>query len=309
MSVDRSVITEWAKPLLDTGRASELVDDLVTSGMADEVWADPGSAGALFELQGSSGATSRLLDAYVLQPGPQSALSAFLLPLPGTAVPPAQVRGREIAVDGLTVGGCEDAPVVMWTDSDDVLAMDRLRVEGVPGFDPELRLLRWSGTVTLDDCAALPLAGDILIARAARALAHQLLGTASLARTIATRHVLDRHQFGRPIGAFQSVRHRLADAFIAETGARELLENAGEPIDAVRERLLLKAGAGRAALLAVQAAQQVCGAMGFTAEFGLHRVVRRAYVLDALLGGSEEAEFDLAAQALATGRVPLPVPL
>jgi len=116
--------------------------------------------------------------------------------------------------------------------------------------------------------------------------------------------VQDRHQFGRPIGSFQTVQHRLADALIAETGAREVLTAAGEPTDGVVERLVVKAVAGRAALIAVAAAQQVCGAMGFTAEFGLHAYVRRAYLLDALLGGSEDAEADLAAYVLTTGLPP-----
>ena len=62
-----------------------------------------------------------------------------------------------------------------------------------------------------------------------------------------------------------------------------------------------EAVAGSAALQALAAAQQVCGAMGFTAEFGLHRLVRRGYLLDALLGGSEAAPARIAGLLAAEG--------
>jgi alkylation response protein AidB-like acyl-CoA dehydrogenase len=215
------------------------------------------------------------------------------------------VTGTDIVVDGVLVAPLA-VDLVVGTDSGDVLLVQGFSAEPVVGFDPELALHRVTGVVTLDDCASFgsPVGWDVLVARAARALAHELVGVAAATRGIATRHVQERQQFGRPIGAFQSVRHRLADGLIAETGARELLD-ADEPTDSVVELLLRKASAGRAALHTVQAAQQVCGAMGFTAEFGLHRYVRRAYVLDSLLGGSEDAEFDLGSTALATGRVPV----
>ena len=52
--------------------------------------------------------------------------------------------------------------------------------------------------------------------------------------------------------------------------------------------VLAKAAAGQAALTAARHCQQVLGGIGFTAEHGLHRHVRRALVLDGLLGSARE---------------------
>lgn len=51
---------------------------------------------------------------------------------------------------------------------------------------------------------------------------------------------------------------------------------------------MAKAAAGHAALTAARHCQQVLGGIGFTAEHGLHRHVRRALVLDGLLGSARE---------------------
>lgn len=302
---ERRMLADWATQLLSSGRGEALVTELAESGMGAEVWSDPAAAGAVFEAHGAVCATSGLLDAYVLRPDGTGRTPRIVLPAPGSSAPPSRVAGTDITVDGVTIGA-GGADLVLGTDSGDLLLARGLSEVPVTGFDPDLGLIRVRGVVTLDDCTslAIPVGWDVLVARAARVVAHELVGVAAAAREIATRHVQERMQFGRPIGTFQTVRHRLADGLIAETGARELLD-AGEPTDSVAEVLLRKAAAGRAALLAVQAAQQVCGAMGFTAEFGLHRYVRRAYVLDSLLGGSEDAEFELGSAALATGRIPV----
>lgn len=298
------LLADWVAQLLSSGRGDDLVTELADSGMGAEVWSDPSAVGVIFEAHGAHCATSCVLDAYVLRPDGTGSTPRFLLPLPGGSAPPARVSGAEIAVDGVALGGAPE-DVVVGADSGDLLVVRGLRAKAVTGFDPGLRLTRLSGVVALGDCTSFAalVDPDTLVARAARALAHELLGVAAAAREIATRHVRDRHQFGRPIGAFQSVRHRLADVSIAETGAREVL-GISEPTDSTDEVLLRKASAGRAALLSVQTAQQVCGAMGFTEEFGLHRYVRRAYLLDSLLGGSENAEYELGSAALATGRLP-----
>jgi alkylation response protein AidB-like acyl-CoA dehydrogenase len=54
----------------------------------------------------------------------------------------------------------------------------------------------------------------------------------------------------------------------------------------------------------VQAAQQVCGAMGFTWEHDLHRAVRRAHVLDSLLGRGAALDAEIGARLVALGHAP-----
>ena len=144
-------------------------------------------------------------------------------------------------------------------------------------------------------------AGDRLaLAAGRRAVGWWLAGTGRAMLSLARAHVLDRVQFGRPLAAFQAVRHRLAETFVALEGAEAALAGAdavalsgadGEPAvvpAAVLAAVLAKAAAGQAALTAARHCQQVLGGIGFTAEHGLHRHVRRALVLDGLLGSARE---------------------
>ncbi|WP_099252395.1 acyl-CoA dehydrogenase family protein [Mycobacterium sp. shizuoka-1] len=142
-------------------------------------------------------------------------------------------------------------------------------------MDPEL---------PLRGCAAgtaLPLAGG------RRALGWWLVGSARAMLTLARRHAVDRMQFGRPIASFQAVRHRLAESLVAVEGAQATLL-AAEDDPSELACLLAKAAAGQAALTTAKHCQQVLGGIGFTAEHDLHRHVKRAFVLDGLLGSTRE---------------------
>jgi Acyl-CoA dehydrogenase, C-terminal domain len=133
-----------------------------------------------------------------------------------------------------------------------------------------------------------------------RAIGWWLVGTGRAMLALARSHALDRVQFGRPLASFQAVRHRLAETFVALEGAEAALiaadssASASASPDAFPDAspdlsaLLAKAAAGQAALTAARHCQQVLGGIGFTAEHGLHRHVRRALVLDGLLGSTRE---------------------
>jgi hypothetical protein len=128
-------------------------------------------------------------------------------------------------------------------------------------------------------------AGDAVpLAAGRRALGWWLLGTGRAMLALARSHVLDRTQFGRPLASFQAVRHRLAETLVALDGAEATLLVAEDNLGC----LLAKAAAGQAALTAARHCQQVLGGIGFTAEHDLHRHVRRALVLDGLLGSARE---------------------
>ena len=61
------------------------------------------------------------------------------------------------------------------------------------------------------------------MAAAHRALAAEIIGVAERALELAVEHTSTRRQFNAPIAAFQAVRHRLADAYVAIAAARALL--------------------------------------------------------------------------------------
>jgi len=289
---EQALMREAAEHLIVAGRASELVAELAESGMAADVWAAPPVYRALFELQGSHAQSSCLLDLVSLRVHAIDDGLGLVLPIPGACSPPGSIDGGSVHVHGVVVGAVPRSGYAVGLDDGQVIAVngDLLRVSRVAGFDPELRLVELRGLVSKRQTEALPdLTWPEVAAVAVDALAYELLGVGEAALNIAVSHTSDRTQFGRPIGAFQAVRHRLADARIHLTGARELLDATGQTAGASAPTMLGKALAGRAALTAVQAAQQVCGAMGFAWEFGLHAYVRRAYLLDSLFGTSESA--------------------
>jgi hypothetical protein len=119
------------------------------------------------------------------------------------------------------------------------------------------------------------------------ALGWWLVGAGRAMLTLARQHALDRVQFGRPVSGFQAIRHRLAETLVAIEGAEATLQVAmTESSDLAA--LLAKAAAGQAALTAARHCQQVLGGIGFTAEHALHVHVKRALVLDGLLGSTRE---------------------
>jgi hypothetical protein len=127
----------------------------------------------------------------------------------------------------------------------------------------------------------------IRVAEGRVAVAWWLIGSARAMLTLACRHALDRVQFGKPIAGFQAVRHRLAETLVAIEGAEATLTLPDvESPDLTA--LLAKAAAGKAALTAARHCQQVLGGIGFTEEHDLQRHIKRALVLDGLLGSSRE---------------------
>lgn len=143
----------------------------------------------------------------------------------------------------------------------------------------------------------------IRLAEARVAVGWWLVGSARAMLTLARQHALDRVQFGRPIASFQAVRHRLAETLVAIEGAEATLALPGSANPDLTA-LLAKAAAGKAALTAAKHCQQVLGGIGFTEEHDLHRHVKRALVLDGLLGSSRELTRRAGAGLRARGSAP-----
>lgn len=146
--------------------------------------------------------------------------------------------------------------------------------------------------------------GSPALAAGRRALGWWLAGTGRAMLALARAHALDRVQFGRPIASFQAVRHRLAETLVALEGAEATLLAAQRDTGDDLSALLAKAAAGQAALTAARHCQQVLGGIGFTAEHDLHRHVRRALVLDGLLGASRELTREAGALLRERGAAP-----
>jgi 3-oxochol-4-en-24-oyl-CoA dehydrogenase len=107
----------------------------------------------------------------------------------------------------------------------------------------------------------------------------------------AAEYAVVRHQFGRPIGAFQAVKHLCAGMLCRAETASALAWDAARAIEEAPAELPLAAAAAAAFTLdaAVDNAKdciQVLGGIGFTWEHDAHLYLRRALVLRQLLGGS-----------------------
>jgi alkylation response protein AidB-like acyl-CoA dehydrogenase len=117
------------------------------------------------------------------------------------------------------------------------------------------------------------------------ALAVEIAGTLRAALDVTLDYVKKRRQFGRAIGSFQAVQHRLAQAAALVEGTRWLaLEAAG--LGAPEERAAVAAAhAAAAAKHVFDETHQFTGAMGFTREHDLHATSMRLQALRLELGG------------------------
>jgi hypothetical protein len=152
---------------------------------------------------------------------------------------------------------------------------------------------------------ALPTA---TLATARRAIAWWLVGTSRTMLSLAREHALSRSQFGKPVSGFQSIRHKLAETYVAIEGAEAALQAcAGTPESPGNNELrslLAKAAAGQAALTTSKHSQQILGGIGFTEEHELQRHIKRAHVLDGLFGSARELTREAGAIISAQGSAP-----
>jgi alkylation response protein AidB-like acyl-CoA dehydrogenase len=127
----------------------------------------------------------------------------------------------------------------------------------------------------------------------ALACAAQLLGAGRALLEAAVRHAGLRVQFGRPVGAFQAVKHRLSDVAIGLEFARPLLEAAAVALaedgpTAGRDTSAAKVACTEAAYRSARAALQVHGAIGYTAEHELSRFLLQVRALVPAWGSQAE---------------------
>jgi hypothetical protein len=171
--------------------------------------------------------------------------------------------------------------------------------------DPARSLFEVSGRQVLarGPAAAAAIAGALDLG--ALACAAQLLGAGRALLAAGVRHAGQRIQFGRPVGAFQAVKHQLADVAIALEFAGPLLDAAGAALaagdrGAARDVSAAKVACTDAAYRAARTALQVHGAIGYTQEHDLHLWLTKVRALAAAWGS--QAEHRARVMAGLTGR-------
>jgi alkylation response protein AidB-like acyl-CoA dehydrogenase len=259
------------------------------------------AAGAL-QLAGDREASARWLPG--LSDG--SRLGAVALedgPLPVTTTEEragrVRLNGQKVAVIGgvgadllITIAHGADGPAIVAVE----LPLAGVRVEPVPVMD----LTRPLATVTFDGASGFlvhpsrPQVPCALRRLLASAVASEQVGAARGALDAALSYARTRVQFGREIGTFQAVRHRLADLYaeveIATAAARAA---AGCTDLASREGAILVDTAtsicSETLLTVAEEVIQLHGGIGFTWEHPAHLFLKRAKSSEILVGGAEAA--------------------
>ncbi|MCX5251060.1 acyl-CoA/acyl-ACP dehydrogenase [Streptomyces sp. NBC_00201] len=131
------------------------------------------------------------------------------------------------------------------------------------------------------------------------ALAAEQLGGSGHALDATVEFVRQRRQFGRPIGSFQAVKHRLADVLVALEAARSAAAYASACLATASPQLPVAASAAAAVCsetfhLATAEYVQLHGGIGFTWEHPAHLYVRRARSSEVLFGTTDHHRTRLA---------------
>ena len=108
----------------------------------------------------------------------------------------------------------------------------------------------------------------------------EMVGIAQQAFEISLNYAKTRVQFGRPIGSFQAIKHKLANMVLDVDGSRYVTYHAAwllsERLPAGREIAVAKAWTNEACRRVVKEGQQVHGGIGYTKEYDLQLYTRRA---------------------------------
>jgi alkylation response protein AidB-like acyl-CoA dehydrogenase len=134
-------------------------------------------------------------------------------------------------------------------------------------------------------------------------IAAQLLGVAQRAFDETLSYVKERKQFGRPIGSFQALRHRLADLATEIDVSRLLVYDVAAKTDAnpgqllPREASMAKLKATETAKRAALEGMQMMGGYGYATEYDMEHHVRTA-LASTIYGGTSEIQRDIIAKTL-----------
>jgi acyl-CoA dehydrogenase len=210
--------------------------------------------------------------------------NAALPPAPSVSFSGGTLTGTKPAV----TGGIKADIAVVWASSGGkpvlVLAeLARAQRRPVDSYDnsrlyADLTFADTPATLLAEGDAALALARDLL-ARMAVVTAHEQVGGAEALLHIARDYAVTRKAFGQPIGAFQSIKHRIAEMYgLVEVARANCIHAAAS--EGAEDFLIAAADARISATEAYDTNSRDCvqihGGIGVTWELGLHLHMRRA---------------------------------
>ncbi|GAA3538937.1 acyl-CoA dehydrogenase family protein [Mycolicibacterium helvum] len=184
-----------------------------------------------------------------------------------------------VAVEGIGA----DGRLVLWSD---------VTAESVQAMDPTRRLARLTpgSTTTIGADPGLADTAAIL-------LAAEQIGAAARCLELTVEYTKERVQFGRPIGSFQALKHRMADLYVAVQSARAVVGDAiadPTPVSAALARLAATEAFTKVAGEAIQ----MHGGIAITWEHDIQLYFKRAHGSAQLLGSVSDQLRQLESQVL-----------
>jgi alkylation response protein AidB-like acyl-CoA dehydrogenase len=188
----------------------------------------------------------------------------------------AVVFDRDYVVNGDVadiVIAAHDGKLDRWTE---------FSTEALPSMDPTRRLGR------LTPKSTSPLGTDPGVADAAAILlAAEQIGAATRCLELTVDYTKERQQFGRPIGSFQALKHRMADLYVAVQAARAVVNDAADAPSPTSAALARVAATEAFSMVAAEGIQ-LHGGIAITWEHDMQLYFKRAHGSSQLLGPAGE---------------------
>ena len=201
---------------------------------------------------------------------------------------PARTVGGALVI---AVANASDAQIATFPSLDETRRLSEVKLAGIRGR-----------VIAVGDGAQRALERALLDSLAV--LACEQSGIVDAAFDLALDYVKERRQFGRTIGSFQAIKHRLAEAWIVGNQLRAAALSAVRSVDAADAGTLSRTDAAIAVRTAsayakahtsriVEEALQFHGGNGMTWEFPIHLLLKRAKLDEVMIGGADAQRDEL----------------
>lgn len=316
MTSERELLRETVAALVNKHAGPAAVRAAMESdrGYDESLWqllCEQVGAAALLIPEELGGAGGQLADAAtVLQElgralVPSPLLGTTLAELALLAAPQPDAETLESLAGGGTIGALvldpdyvvngDVADIVVAAENGRLCQWTRFSAQPVATMDPTRRLARVQSQETK------PLCTDPGIADSAAVLvAAEQIGAAERCLELTVEYAKNRVQFGRPIGSFQALKHRMADLHVAVAASRSVVAEAcvdPTPISAATARLAATEAFSTVAAEGIQ----LHGGIAITWEHDMHLYFKRAHATAHLLAEPRELLRRLEPQVLGAG--------
>lgn len=300
---ERDLLRQTVAALVDKHATPEAVRAAMESerGYDETLWqllCEQVGAAALVVPEELGGAGGQLADAAVVLEElgkalvPTPLLGTVLAELALLAAEQPDAQALEQLAEGGAIGAVvfdadyavngDIADIVIGTDGNELTRWTTFSAEPVATMDPTRRL----GRITAE--GTTPIGADPGISDyAAILLAAEQIAAATRCLDLTVQYTKDRVQFGRPIGSFQALKHRMADLYVAVSAARAVVDDAlaePSPTSAALARVVASEAFSKVAAEAVQ----LHGGIAITWESDIQLYFKRAHGSSQLLGQPAE---------------------